>query len=201
MNDACSDTRNATASATSRGSPIRPNGAACREAGLGRGVEHGCRDRPREHGVDPDARRRELRGRRLGETAQRPFGRAVCGVVGERPDRTGAARVDDGGTVGRSEMGKRGTDSEERPEAVEPPAPLETCGSFVFERRPVQDPRVVDQRRQGTEPVDDLAGGGGPLVFGGDIEGHRGDTVESVDGRLQLVGAHIARGDQVAVPM
>jgi hypothetical protein len=98
-------------------------------------------------------------------------------------------------------MGQRGTDSEERAKAVEPPASLEPCGSLVLERRPVQDTCVVDQCRQGTEPVDDFAHGGGPLVFGRDIEGHRGDTVEAVDGRLQFVAAHIARGDQVAVLM
>ena len=100
----------------------------------------------------PDGRqfdRRDLR-----QTAQRPFRRPVGAVVRERADRTGAAGVHDRRAVGVAQMRQRGLDAEERTEAVDPPAALETRRRLVSQRRAMQHTGVVDQRGERAEPVD-----------------------------------------------
>src|SRR6476659_1357387 len=96
-------------------------------------------------------------------------------------------------------MLQSGTDTEKRTEAVEPPASLETFGGLVGERGPVQHTGVVDQCGQRPEFVHDLANRRIPLLLGGDVEMYGDDVVEAADGRLELVGAHIACGYPEAV--
>ena len=121
---------------------------------LGVRVQHRCRDGPGEHRVDPDSRGRQFGGGGLGQPAQRPFRRPVGGVVRERPDRAGAAGVDDGRAVGGAQLLQHRLDTEEGAQTVDPPGPFEAVSRLVGNRRAVQRPGVVDQRGQRPEPVD-----------------------------------------------
>ena len=144
MNDACSETRNATASAISIGVPSRPFSGKPRLRGR---IEHRGLDRAGKHGVDPDPGS-QLCGGDLGEATQSPLRRAVGRVVGKRPKRTRATGVDDGRAVGPPKVFERRLDAQERAEAIDPPARLEPRGRLVGERGPVQDTGIVDQRGQ-----------------------------------------------------
>ena len=201
MNDACSDTRNATASAISVGCADPAQRGVRRKPRLRRLVEHRRLDRAGKHRVHPDARRRKLGGGDLGQTPQRPLRRAVGGVVGERPDRAGAAGVDDGRAVGRAQVSQRRPDAEERAEAVDPPAALEARRRLVGQRSAVQHTGVVDQGGQRAEPLDCRGHRGGPLLLGRHVEWYRDDARRRrrFHGCLEFVGQQIAGGDPEAV--
>jgi hypothetical protein len=81
------------------------------------------------------------------------------------------------------------------------PASLEARGCFVGERCPVQHPGIVDQRRQGAEPVDDLGHRGVPPIYRRDVKRNRHDAVvaERVHSYLQVVGQQIASSDPKSV--
>src|ERR1700750_2567434 len=96
-------------------------------------------------------------------------------------------------------MWQSGTDTEERTEAVEPPASLETFGCLLGRRGPVQHTGVVDEGGQRPEFVHDLANRRIPLLLGGDVEMYGDDVVEATDRRLEVVAAHIACGDAETV--
>ena len=151
MNDAFSETRNATALAISIGFPSRPYvGESCSassSSSIGVSTGPGNTALTRMPGS-------EFGGGDLGQSAQRPFRRAVGGVVRERPNGPGAARVDDGGTLGPPQVFQRRLNSQERPKTVEPPTAFEAVRRLIVQRSPMQHPGVVDQRGQRAEPVD-----------------------------------------------
>ena len=136
MNDACSETRNATASAISTGLPIRPIGACAASRVWVALVEHRGLDRAGEHRVDPDARTGPVRRPRSGSGRAAPTSTTRRRVVGERPDRAGAAGVDDRRAVGLAQVRQGRLDAQERAETVDPPAALETLPASRRPARP-----------------------------------------------------------------
>ena len=202
MNDACSDTRNATASAISFGLPIRPNGARCASRVCVAVVEHGRRDRSGEHGVHPDARRRKFRGGDLGQPPQRPFRRSVRGMVRERPHRAGTARVDDrqrrrprADARSAARMPRNGPKQLNR-QLLSKPAGVSSA-SGVRCRTPALLTSVVSAPNRSTICTDRRV----PLLLGRHVQldGETAPSPNGSDGGLEFVDPHVACGDAEAV--
>jgi len=128
-----------------------PAGQRLLDAGLD---EHRARvvqdrrvDGPRVHDVDPDAARRELERRGLGEAAQPPLGdrvgeREVRGQPGDRAD------VDDRCAVVVRHQRREGPHAEHGAGQVDADDPVPVLQVHVVQVRAVGDARVVDQAVQ-----------------------------------------------------